>query len=213
MVGLVDQAPGIQVVLRGEAGAGGVLAVHTAAYDPPPDSVAGSTGTSGSGAGGASAAAKHGAVAALVRAVGPTGLRTPHTGAMGYDSTVARIPAAAIRELAHRYARADRAILCWTLGITEHHNAVDNVLALINLALLTVEAVRRRDVPLLGLVFNRTADAAGTAAEVLSDNPRAVAEAAGAPVLGELPFLPDVGRGAEPFAPIGEAFLSRWRPA
>ena len=28
-------------------------------------------------------------------------------------------------------------MLCWTLGITEHHNAVDNVLALINLALLT----------------------------------------------------------------------------
>ena len=32
--------------------------------------------------------------------------------------------------------RADRAQLCWTLGITEHHNGVDNVLALINLALL-----------------------------------------------------------------------------
>ncbi len=47
------------------------------------------------------------------------------------------VPAAAIRELAHAYARADRAELCWTLGITEHHNAVDNVLALINLALLT----------------------------------------------------------------------------
>jgi predicted molibdopterin-dependent oxidoreductase YjgC len=28
-------------------------------------------------------------------------------------------------------------MLCWTLGITEHHYAVDNVLALINLALLT----------------------------------------------------------------------------
>ena len=27
--------------------------------------------------------------------------------------------------------------MCWTLGITEHHNAVDNVFALINLALLT----------------------------------------------------------------------------
>ena len=40
-------------------------------------------------------------------------------------------------ELAHAYGRADRAIICWTLGITEHHNAVDNVLALINLALLT----------------------------------------------------------------------------
>ena len=47
------------------------------------------------------------------------------------------VPAAAIRDLAHSYARAGRAQLCWTLGITEHHNAVDNVLALINLALLT----------------------------------------------------------------------------
>jgi formate dehydrogenase major subunit len=28
-------------------------------------------------------------------------------------------------------------MICWTLGITEHHNAADNVLALINLGLLT----------------------------------------------------------------------------
>jgi predicted molibdopterin-dependent oxidoreductase YjgC len=47
------------------------------------------------------------------------------------------VPAEAIRELAHAYASAPRALICWTLGITEHHNAVDNVLALINLALLT----------------------------------------------------------------------------
>jgi len=47
------------------------------------------------------------------------------------------VPAAAIRELAHAFATADKAMICWTLGITEHHNAVDNVLALINLALLT----------------------------------------------------------------------------
>jgi predicted molibdopterin-dependent oxidoreductase YjgC len=47
------------------------------------------------------------------------------------------VPADVIREAAHSYARADRAIICWTLGITEHHNATDNVLALINLALLT----------------------------------------------------------------------------
>ena len=51
-------------------------------------------------------------------------------------SSVTGVPAEAIRELAHTYARADRAQLCWTLGITEHHNGVDNVLALINLALL-----------------------------------------------------------------------------
>src|SRR5579859_2002381 len=48
-----------------------------------------------------------------------------------------RVPAALIREAAHAYAKGPRAQMCWTLGITEHHNAVDNVLALINLALLT----------------------------------------------------------------------------
>ena len=32
--------------------------------------------------------------------------------------------------------RPSKAQMCWTLGITEHHNGVDNVLALINLALL-----------------------------------------------------------------------------
>jgi len=47
------------------------------------------------------------------------------------------VPKAAIRSLAHDYATASTAQLCWTLGITEHHNATDNVLALINLALLT----------------------------------------------------------------------------
>src|SRR5204863_7604382 len=52
-------------------------------------------------------------------------------------AAVTGVPAEAIEALAHDYARADRAQLCWTLGITEHHNAVDNVVALINLALLT----------------------------------------------------------------------------
>jgi formate dehydrogenase major subunit len=47
------------------------------------------------------------------------------------------VPAEVIKGFAHAYAKAERAELCWTLGITEHHNAVDNVLALINLGLLT----------------------------------------------------------------------------
>jgi formate dehydrogenase major subunit len=47
------------------------------------------------------------------------------------------VPAAVIREIARAYATAPSAMICWTLGITEHHNAVDNVLSLINLALLT----------------------------------------------------------------------------
>lgn len=47
------------------------------------------------------------------------------------------VPASAIQQLAHEYGSAETAQICWTLGITEHHNATDNVLALINLALLT----------------------------------------------------------------------------
>jgi predicted molibdopterin-dependent oxidoreductase YjgC len=47
------------------------------------------------------------------------------------------IAAERIVDVAHRYAKAPRAMICWTLGITEHHNAVDNVFALVNLALLT----------------------------------------------------------------------------
>jgi len=50
---------------------------------------------------------------------------------------VTGVPADAIRRLAHAYAKADRAQICWTLGITEHHNAVDNVTSIISLALLT----------------------------------------------------------------------------
>jgi formate dehydrogenase major subunit len=59
----------------------------------------------------------------------------PYT--LEYAERVTGVPAEVIRNAARAYARADRAIICWTLGITEHHNAVDNVLSLINLALLT----------------------------------------------------------------------------
>ncbi len=57
-------------------------------------------------------------------------------------SAVTGVPAEAIRELAHAYAGAAAAQLCWTLGITEHHNGVDNVLSLCNLALLTGQVGR-----------------------------------------------------------------------
>lgn len=59
----------------------------------------------------------------------------PYT--LAYAERETRVPAQIIRDMAHAYAGADRALICWTLGITEHHNAVDNVLALINLSLLT----------------------------------------------------------------------------
>jgi predicted molibdopterin-dependent oxidoreductase YjgC len=50
---------------------------------------------------------------------------------------VSGLPLESIREFAHAIGRARRLQLCWTLGITEHVTAVDNVLSLINLALLT----------------------------------------------------------------------------
>ncbi len=59
----------------------------------------------------------------------------PYT--LEHAEQITGVPAATIREFAHAYAGAGTAQLCWTLGITEHHNATDNVLALINLSLLT----------------------------------------------------------------------------
>jgi len=59
---------------------------------------------------GASRAAHHGARAALVRSIGPAGLRLPHTGALQYSADAPKIPAAAIAaEDADRLQRiADR---------------------------------------------------------------------------------------------------------
>ena len=45
---------------------------------------------------GASAAAKHGAVASLIRSIGPWSMNTPHTGVMAYDDDVQKIPHAAL---------------------------------------------------------------------------------------------------------------------
>ena len=47
------------------------------------------------------------------------------------------VPGQIIHNMAKAYATAKTAMICWTLGITEHHNGVDNVSSLINLSLLT----------------------------------------------------------------------------
>lgn len=61
---------------------------------------------------GPSRAARLGAAAALVRSVGPAGLRTPHTGGLVYAADAPKIPAAAIpSEDADRFQRlADRGV-------------------------------------------------------------------------------------------------------
>jgi carboxypeptidase Q len=45
---------------------------------------------------GAAAAAKVGALAAIVRSVGPTSLNTPHTGSMSYEDGIKKIPTCAV---------------------------------------------------------------------------------------------------------------------
>ena len=65
---------------------------------------------------GASAAARVGAVASLVRSIAPFSIRSPHTGAMRYDSTASRIPAGALSvedaQMLHRMqTRGDSVVL------------------------------------------------------------------------------------------------------
>jgi carboxypeptidase Q len=72
-------------------------------------------------ANGAVEAAKAGAVACLIRSVGPYSMRTPHTGGMRYDSTVRRIPHAAISTedadmLARMQARGDKIVVRLTMS-------------------------------------------------------------------------------------------------
>jgi dethiobiotin synthetase len=89
---------------------------------------------------------------------------------------------------------------------------VGNRLGCVNHALLTVEAIRGRGVPLAGLIFNRApVGGGGPPEEVLSDNVHVVGKVTGVRVLGEVPFLSGPGAGAEAIAPAGQAFLDRWR--
>jgi carboxypeptidase Q len=65
---------------------------------------------------GPSRAASYGAVAALVRSIGPDGLRLPHTGALQYTNDAPKIPAAAISSedadrLQRMADRGDRAVV------------------------------------------------------------------------------------------------------
>lgn len=69
---------------------------------------------------GAIEAAKAGAVAALIRSVSSESMQNPHTGAMGYDSAVAKIPAAALSvedaAMLHRMAnRGDKVVINLTM--------------------------------------------------------------------------------------------------
>ncbi len=54
-----------------------------------------------------------------------------------FAERITGIPQDKIRSIARLYATAPRAVIAWTLGITEHHNGTNNVHSLVNLGLLT----------------------------------------------------------------------------
>lgn len=58
--------------------------------------------------------------------------------ATSFDDVVegSGVSRAVIEEIGRVYARADRAIACWAMGITQHENGVDNVREIVNLLLL-----------------------------------------------------------------------------
>jgi molybdopterin-dependent oxidoreductase alpha subunit len=58
--------------------------------------------------------------------------------ATGWDDIVADsgVERADIEELGRLYARSERVIACWAMGITQHENGVDNVRAIVDLLLL-----------------------------------------------------------------------------
>ncbi|HEY4954725.1 MAG TPA: M20/M25/M40 family metallo-hydrolase [Gemmatimonadaceae bacterium] len=69
----------------------------------------------------ASTAARAGAVAALIRSVASNSMQNPHTGAMSYDTTIARIPAAALSVedamMLHRMSdRGDKTVMTLKMG-------------------------------------------------------------------------------------------------
>jgi len=78
-------------------------------------------------------------------------------------------------------------------------------LGAINHTLLSLEALRRRGIPLLGVICS---DEAPELPElIVADNLRVISELGRTPVLGRLPW--EGGHAA--FTPIGEALLTAWR--
>ncbi len=86
---------------------------------------------------------------------------------------------------------------------------VSNKLGCINHALLSIEALRLRGIPILGLIFNRM-DENGDE-KILRENVRIISLIAGVPVIGEMPFLKSDADGFDRAQDIGEAFYKRWR--
>lgn len=100
----------------------------------------------------------------------------------------------------------------------------DSGLGTINHTLLTLEALRKRAIPILGVVFSDLAprESLSAADEIIAvDNVKTIAELGKVRVLGRMPHVPQAGppiRASRHFAPIGQVVWgllagdeSRWQ--
>ena len=78
-------------------------------------------------------------------------------------------------------------------------------LGTINHTLLTIEAARHRGLEVAGVIFNGLDDSTAGIAE--RTNPDVIAKASGVPILGILPYLPELEAAEDPVACIREAAL------
>lgn len=84
-------------------------------------------------------------------------------------------------------------------------------LGTINHTLLTLEALRHRDIPVLGVVFSRSG--AGEDNPLLvADNMRTISETGSVEVFGLLPHVREKAAAGELFRPLGERIFSRFFP-
>jgi len=84
-----------------------------------------------------------------------------------------------------------------------------NRLGSINQTVLTVEALRKRGVDIVGVVFNRMCKDENE--EITADNPRITRQITGVDILGDLPREDDPERLYRMFLPMGRKILKKWR--
>ncbi|KQC06429.1 MAG: hypothetical protein APR62_07930 [Smithella sp. SDB] len=86
---------------------------------------------------------------------------------------------------------------------------VPNKLGCINHILLTIEALRKREMSICGVIFNRMNDDDDEA--ILNENVRIISLIAGVPVMGEMPFLGKDADDLKNAKKVGEAFYKCWK--
>ena len=84
-----------------------------------------------------------------------------------------------------------------------------NKLGVINHTLLTIEALKVRNIKILGIVFNNFADR--TDEIILRDNPVILREISGEKILGIMPELKTIKMMRKMFIPIGDNIFKRYK--